>query len=69
MGPRENAALNRVIKPLTRNGICTFAYDSERDVFYFGAKRQLYADALTGFVLPVDDAARGNWRKVKPPTR
>lgn len=69
MGLRERAALDRVIKPLTRAGICTYAYDPERDVFYFGTKRQLYGDALTGFVLSVSDAMHGRWRRVKPPTR
>lgn len=67
MGSRERRALAKVLRPLVREGICTIAYDSYHDVFYFRGKSKLAKDVREGFVLSVSDAQHGNWRSIYEP--
>lgn len=67
MKPRERKALAKVLRPLMRQGICTIAYDSHYDVFYFNGKNKLARDVREGYVLSVFDAQHGNWNSIHEP--
>lgn len=69
MGTRERSALAKVLKPLVREGICTFEYDPHYDVFFFRGKKKLAKDVRNGYVLSVTDAKQGAWRTIfEPPS-
>lgn len=64
MGTRERKALAKVLKPMVREGICNFAYDTRNDVFFFRGKGALRKDLREGYVLSVSDAQHGAWRTI-----